>query len=63
MMLKLNKHLMPYDPKKLILLGNSDWENHIPKRRVFDEELQIEDDDGSLVENGKQQELDIDDDE
>jgi hypothetical protein len=28
----------------------------------FDEELQIEDDDISLVENGEQQELNIDDD-
>jgi len=28
----------------------------------FDEELQIEDDDVSLVENGEQQELNIDDD-
>jgi hypothetical protein len=27
MMLKLNKHLMPYDPEKLILLDNSDWKN------------------------------------
>ena len=49
--------------KKLILLDNSDWENHIPKHLIFDEELQIEDNDGLLVENGEQQELDIDDDE
>ena len=63
MMLKLNKHLMPYDPENLILLDNSDWENHIPKCLISNEELQIEDDDGSLVENGKQQELDIDDNE
>ena len=62
-MLKLNKHLMPYDLEKLILLDNCDWENHIPKCPIFDEELQIENDDGSLVENGEQQELDIDDDE
>ena len=61
MMLKLNKHLMPYNPEKLILLDNSDWKNHIPKHPIFDEELQIEDDDGSLVENGEQHELDIDD--
>ena len=60
MMLKLNKHLMPYDSKIIILLDNSDWENHIPKCPIFDEELQI---DGSLVENGEQQELDIDDNE
>jgi hypothetical protein len=32
MMLKLNKHLMPYDLKKLILLDISNWENHIPER-------------------------------
>jgi hypothetical protein len=44
-------------------LDNSDYENRIPKQPIFDEELQIEDDDGSLVENGEQQELDIDDDE
>jgi hypothetical protein len=31
MMLKLNKHLITYNPKRLILLDNSDWENHIPK--------------------------------
>ena len=59
MMLKLNKHLMPNDPEERILVDNSDWENHIPKRFIFYEELQIEDDDGSLVENGKQQELHI----
>ena len=53
MMLKLNKHLMPYDPENLILLGNSDWEHHIPKRPIFNEELHIEDDDGSLVENSE----------
>jgi hypothetical protein len=47
----------------LILLDNSDWDNHVPKRPIFDEELPIEDDDGSLVENCEQQELDIDDDE
>jgi hypothetical protein len=47
---------MSYDLEKLILLDNSDWENHIPKCLIFYEELQIEDDDGSLVENGKQQE-------
>ena len=63
MMLKLNKHLMPYDPEELILLDNSDWKNHIPKRPSFDEELQIENDDGSLVENGEQHELNIVDDE
>ena len=51
---------MPYDPKKSVLLDNSDWENHIPKRHVIDEELQIGDDDGLLVDNGKQRELDID---
>lgn len=49
MMLQLNKHLMPYDPKKLILLDNSDWKNHIPNRLIFHEELQIEDDDSLLV--------------
>ena len=48
---------------KLVFLDNSDRKNHIPKRPIFDEELHIEDDDSSLVENGKQQELDIDDDE
>ena len=63
MMLKLNKPLMPYDHEKLISLENPDWNNHIPKRLIFDEELQIEDDDNSLVENGEQQELDIDNDE
>jgi hypothetical protein len=63
MMLKLNKHLMPYDLEKMILLDNSDSENHIPKRPIFNEELQIEDDESSVVENGKQQELDIDDNE
>ena len=63
MVLKLNKHLMPYNLENLIVLDNSNRENHIPKRHISEEELQIEDDDGSLVENGKQQELDIDDDE
>jgi hypothetical protein len=62
-MLKSNKHLMPYNLEILILLDDSNWENHIPKRLICDEELQIEDDDGSLVGNGEQQELDIDDDE
>jgi hypothetical protein len=62
MMLKLNKHLMPYDPEKPILLNNSNWENHIPERPIFDEELHIEDDEDLFVENGEQQELDIDDD-
>jgi hypothetical protein len=37
-------------------LDNSNWENDVPKRFIFDEALQIEDDDGSLVENGEQQE-------
>jgi hypothetical protein len=63
MMLKLNKHLMPYDPEKLFLLDSSDWKNHIPKCPIFDEELQIKDDDGLLVENGKQHVLGFDDDE
>jgi hypothetical protein len=63
MVLKLNKHLMPYDPENLILLNSFDWENHIPKYLIFDEKLQVENDDGSLVENGKQHELDIDDNE
>jgi hypothetical protein len=44
-----------YNPEKLILLDNSDWENHIPKRPIFDEE--------PLVENGEQQEVNIDDNE
>ena len=35
------------DLENLILLDNSNWENHIPKCPIFDEELQIEDDDGS----------------
>jgi hypothetical protein len=30
-MLKLNKHLMPYDPEKLFMLVNFDWKNHILK--------------------------------
>ena len=55
MVLKLNKHLMSYNLEKLILLNNSDWENHFPKYPIFDEELHIEDDDGLVVENGKQQ--------
>ena len=59
----LNKHLMPYNPENLILLDNSDWENHVPKRPIVDEKLQIEDNDISLVENGEQQKLDIDDNE
>jgi hypothetical protein len=63
MVLKLNKHLMPYDHEKLFLLVNSDWENHIPKRPIFDEVLQTEDDDGLLVENGEQHVLGFDDDE
>jgi hypothetical protein len=63
MMLMLNKHLMPYDPEKLFLLVNSDWKNHILERTIFDEELQIEDDDGLLVENGEQHVLGFDDDE
>ena len=54
---------MPCDIEKLILLDNSAWESHIPTCPIFDEGLQIGDDDGSLVENGEQQELDIDDDE
>ena len=62
-MLKLNKHLMPYDLEKLFLLDNSNWKNHIPKCPIFNEELQIEDDDGLLVENGEQHVLDFDDDE
>jgi hypothetical protein len=63
MMLNLNKHLMTYDHEKLFLLDNFDWNNHIPKRPIFDEELQIEDDDGLLVENGEQHVLNFDDDE
>ena len=55
MMLKLNKHLLPYDPENLILLDNFDWENHIPKHPAFDEEMQIEDDDNLLVKNDEQQ--------
>jgi hypothetical protein len=47
----------------LFLLDNFDWKNHIPKRPIFDEELQIEDDDGLLVENGEKHVLDFDDDE
>jgi hypothetical protein len=39
MVLKLNKHLMPYNPKVLILLDNSDRENRIPKHHIFNEEL------------------------
>ena len=39
MMLTLNKHLMPYDFEKLILLDNYDWENRIPKHPIFDEEM------------------------
>ena len=35
------------DLENLILLDNSNWENHIPKCPIFYEELQIEDDDGS----------------
>jgi len=62
-MLMLNKHLMPYDPEKLFLLVNSDWKNHILERTIFDEELQIEDNDGLLVENGEQHVLGFDDDE
>jgi hypothetical protein len=54
---------MPYDPENLILLDNPNRENHIPKRLISYEELQIEDNDNSLVENGEQQELDINDDE
>ena len=46
---------MPYDREKPILLDNSNWENHIPKLPIFNEELHIEDDDGLLVENGEQQ--------
>jgi hypothetical protein len=50
MTLKLNRHLMLYNLEKMILLDNSDWENHIPKRPIFfDEELHIYDDDGLLV--------------
>ena len=39
MMMKLNKHLMPYDLEKMMLLDNSNRENHIPKRPIFHEEL------------------------
>ena len=35
MMLKLNKHLMPYDLGKLILLDNSDWENQFQNALFF----------------------------
>jgi hypothetical protein len=35
MMLKLNKHLMPYYPKRLILLDNSNWDNQVPKHPIF----------------------------
>jgi hypothetical protein len=35
---------MPFDPENLILLDNLNWENHIPKRLIFYEELQMEDD-------------------
>ena len=59
----LNKHVMPYDLEKLVLLDNFNWKNHIPKRLIFYEELQVEDNDGLLVENGEQHELDIDVDE
>ena len=52
---------MTYNPKKLILLENSDWKNRITKRPIFNEELQIKDDDGSLAENGEQLELNIND--
>ena len=45
---------MPYDPENLTLLDNPNQEKHIPKRLIFYEELQIEDDDNSLVENGEQ---------
>ena len=54
---------MQYNPEKLILLDDSDRKNHIPKRPIFYEELQIEDDDGLLVENDEQHVLDIDDNE
>ena len=39
MLLKLNKHLMLYDPRNLILVDDSDWKNRIPKRPIFYEEL------------------------
>ena len=39
MMLMLNKHSMPYDLEKLILLDNCIWKNHSPKHPIFDEEL------------------------
>jgi hypothetical protein len=63
MLLTLNKHLMPYDPEMLLLLDNSDWNNHTPKCPIFDEELQVKDDDGLLFENGEQHVLDFNDDE
>ena len=49
--------------KKLILLDNSNWENHIPKRLIFDEEPQMEEGDTLLVEDGEQRESNNDDDE
>jgi hypothetical protein len=54
---------MSYNPEKLFFLHKSDWKNHIPKRPIFDEELQIEDDDGLLVEDSEQHILGFDDDE
>jgi hypothetical protein len=54
---------MPYDHEKLFLLDNFDCKNHIPKRPILYEELQIEDDDGLSVENGEKHVLDFDDDE
>jgi hypothetical protein len=47
------------------MVENKSYKNGLAysKTPYFYEELQIEDDDSSLVENGEQQELDIDDNE
>ena len=40
MFLKINKHLIPSNPKKVVSLDNKTWESQIPKHpslRLYDE--------------------------
>jgi hypothetical protein len=35
MFLKINKHLIPTNPKKVVSLDNKTWESQIPKRPLL----------------------------